>query len=157
MYFKSKILAAFAVLAVAVFGFAGPAAASTTHGCPDDTLCLYQWTGYGAPAGATNPGWKSSFYNLSIHPNGCINLFSPNWPNGTPVNNNSASLIVNGSGAYSGKVYVSVYNDENCIPNDGVASFNANWSTGTSDLHTLQISASQNAYHTITSVQIASV
>src|SRR5258707_6761141 len=94
-------LATTLALALGVVGLAAsPAQAALWHNCPSDTVCLYQWTGYGAPAGAANPGWKSSFHNLLSQ--GCINLTSPAayWPNGTPVWDNSAALIVGGSRAY---------------------------------------------------------
>jgi hypothetical protein len=126
--------------------------ATLWHNCPSDVICLYQWTGYGAPAGDANPGWKSSFHNLlSQH---CINLTSPAayWPNGTPVWDNSAALIVGGSGAYGTGDSISFYNSLNCNSNTGVTSVNANWVTGYSDLHDVPMGFGYTAYHTIASI-----
>jgi hypothetical protein len=122
------------------------------HNCPSDYICLYQWTGYGAPPGDANPGWKSSFYNLRSQI--CINLTDPAayWPNGTKVWDNSAALIVGGSGAYGQSDSISFYNSLNCNSNTGVTSLNANWVTGYSDLHTVPMGYGYTAYHTIASI-----
>jgi hypothetical protein len=150
-----KIMALLATLVVALglsTTMAAPAQAALWHNCPSDTVCLYQWTGYGAPAGAANPGWKSSFHNLLSQR--CINLTDPAayWPNGTPVWDNSAALIVGGSGAYSQASSVSFYNSLNCNSNTGVTSLNANWVTGYSDLHDVPMGYGYTAYHTIASI-----
>lgn len=130
-----------------------PALANTAFGCPDDYVCLYQWVNFGADR------WQSSFYNLSIHTNGCVSLWSPlaTWDNGTVVHDNSGSLIVNGSGAYSRNVHISVFGWDHCNSNGGISSFNANWYTGISDLNTLPIGNGINAYHNIASIQIAAL
>jgi len=145
------VLAAFLFAAAGVVGVASPASASVL-GCGADQVCLYQWLNFGAPAGATNPGWKSSFHNLlSQH---CINLTNPAayWPNGTPVWDNSASLVVNGSGAYGQQDGVSFYNSLNCNSNTGVTSYNANWTSSEADLRTVPIGYGNYAYHTIASI-----
>jgi hypothetical protein len=149
-----SLLLSIAVAFGAVFSLALPAQAATWHNCPDDVICLYQWTNYGAPAGDANPGWKSSFHNLIYGNAGCINLTSPAayWPNGTQVWDNSAALVVNGSGAYSNTDSVSFYNSLNCSSATGVTSVNANWATGYPDLHNVPIGGGLNAYHTIASI-----
>jgi len=154
---RNKIRMALAILATSalgVLGMAAPAQASSWHNCPDDTICLYQWVNYGAPAGAANPGWKSSFHNLIYGNAGCINLTQPAayWPNGTKVWDNSASLVVNGSGAYGQQDGVSFYNSLNCNSSTGVTSVNANWLTGYSDLHDVPMGYGYYAYHTIASI-----
>lgn len=130
---------------------AAPAQAADWHNCPYDYVCLYQWTGYGAPPGDANPGWRTTFANLLGR--GCINLTSYYWPNGTKLWDNSAALIVGGSGAYDAGSSVSFYNSTNCSSATGVVSFNANWVTGVSDLHTEPIGyQGLTAYHTIASI-----
>lgn len=149
---KRKFVALLVAMVLA-FGvsnlFASPAQASTEFGCADNTVCLYQWTNFGAGR------WGSTFYNLTIHSGGCINLTSPMayWPNGTQVPDNSGSLVVNGSGAYSTQWYVSFYNWINCNSGGGITAFNANWFSSVSDLSTLSLGAG-TAYHTISSVRI---
>jgi hypothetical protein len=140
-------------LSLAIFGFAVPAEA-TTLGCPSDAICLYQWLNFGAPPGDANPGWKSSYHNLIYGNAGCINLTSPAayWPNGTQVWDNSASLVVNGSGAYGQQDGVSFYNSLNCNSNTGVISYDANWTSSESDLRTVPMGYGYYAYHTIASI-----
>jgi len=156
MTLRKKIVSLLAAIAIALGVGAvtapGIAQAALWHNCPYDTVCLYQWTNYGAPAGDANPGWKSSFGN--IRNQHCINLTQPAayWPNGTPVWDNSASLIVGGSGAYAQTDYISFYNSLNCNSGTGVTSLNANWVTGYSDLHTVPMGYGYTAYHTIASI-----
>jgi hypothetical protein len=82
------------LLVVAVlFGTVSPASASTQHGCADNTVCLYQAEEYQQDI------WHSSFYNFSLHTNGCINMSPATWSNGTPVNDNSAGIVINPTNA----------------------------------------------------------
>jgi len=153
---RNKIITGLAALLLATAGMlfiASPAQASVL-GCPADTICLYQWINFGAPAGATNPGWKSSFHNLVYGNAGCINLTDPAayWPNGTPVWDNSGSLVVNGSGAYGQQDGISFYNSLNCNSNTGVISYDANWTSSESDLRTVPMGYGYYAYHTIASI-----
>lgn len=156
MVLGKRLVSLLATVVLAIGGivsFSSPAQAASWHNCPDDVICLYQWLNYGAPAGAANPGWKSSFHNLLSQ--GCINLTQPAayWPNGTQVWDNSASLVVNGSGAYGQQDSVSFYNGLNCNSSTGVTSVNANWLTGYSDLRTVPMGyMGNNAYHTIASI-----
>ena len=151
-----KIKMALAIMtasALAAFGLASPASAAPWHNCPYDYVCLYQWTNYGAPAGDANPGWKSTFSNLRNQH--CINLTQPAayWPNGTKVWDNSAALIVGGSGAYGPQDSISFYNGLNCNSSTGVTSLNANWVTGYPDLHDVPMGYNGlSAYHTIASI-----
>lgn len=138
------------LLLVGTISFATPARAADWHNCPLHYVCLYQWTGYGAPPGDANPGWKTTFYNLRNQL--CINLTSSYWPNGTKVWDNSAALIVGGSSAYSNLDYVSFYNSANCNSGTGIVSYNASWVTGESDLHNVLLAPGVTAYHTIASV-----
>lgn len=155
---RNKIIAFLASLALIVGGVfvaATPAQASVL-GCPSDTVCLYQWLNFGAPAGAPNPGWKSSFHNLVYGNAGCINLTQPAayWANGTPLWDNSASLVVNGSGAYGQQDSITFYNSLNCSAATGeTGGYNASKTSSESDLRNVPIGWNgQSAYHTIASI-----
>lgn len=152
-----------ALLAAAILSTAGvavspaPAAAlakvpvsaqSTLYGCADGTVCLYQWTTYGADR------WSSTFSNFWNHPNGCINLTNTYWDNGTPVWDNSGSMIINGNSVWY-PVNVQIYNSVNCNSNTGVASFPAWEVLGVTNLINVPFGgANGKAYHQIASVQV---
>jgi hypothetical protein len=152
-----------AAIAVGIMGLAGvfvaspaQAAGAPNYSCAADAVCLYQWEGFSGPSGEAGR-WQSSFYNISIHGGQCLNIPNATWPNGDPVADNSGSLVVNGTGSYSDQVGIFVYNFANCAGNGasgGDAGFNAHVRTTVSDLHTLHMTTSINAYHTITSILI---
>jgi len=136
---------------------AAPAQAAVWHTCPEDYVCLYHWVWYGAPPGdgGVSPGWKSTFYNLSIHSGGCVSLWNPlaKWPDGSNVVHNAGGLVVNGSGAYSSNVTVTAYAYDNCTgPQQG---WTADHPTLWGDLGQLLLSDGQPAYHRIASFRIA--
>ena len=153
---RKQLAAITAAITLGVAATATPAYATVWHNCPEDHICFYQWINYGAPSGAANPGWKSTFYNLSIHTNGCVNLLSPAayWPNGTQVWDNEGSMVINGSGAYSANVGVSIYPWSNCNSGGGIASWPADRPTLYNDMRLIQVNATQTAYHNIESVNI---
>lgn len=157
MKFWHKISAAVAALALGAFGLAAPAAATGVYqrGCPPDSVCLYQWVGFSGPAGSPIPGWKSSFTNIASHLNSCLDLQVPlaEWANGTPVHDNSASIVVNGAGDISDKINIRVYDQAYCDSPDW-AGFNAAWESEASDLHTVSMNFGINAYHHIHSIKI---
>ncbi len=148
-----KLRRFFAVIAVsllAVFGTVTPANAAL-YGCPSDYVCLYQWKSFGADR------WQSSFYNLLIDSDNCINLTSPMayWDNDTPVTDNSGSLIINGSGGWNQWYNITLYNWVNCNSGGGsTIGYNLNWLNTEADLADVQISATLTAYHTLTSLKL---
>jgi len=145
------IIASLALVLFSVFGApSSPAQAAPWHNCELHRVCLYQWTGYGAPPGDANPGWQITFTNLRSQR--CVNLTSSYWPNGTKVWDNSAALIVGGSSAYDPGDSISFYNSANCNSSTGIVSYNASWVTGESDLHTVPMGGGVVAYHTIASI-----
>jgi hypothetical protein len=151
-----KLGAALAGLALVVFGLASPANASTINGCPNDDVCLYQWTGYGAPSGDANPGWKSSMYNLALHTNGCINLTSPMayWPNGDGVSDNSGSIYVNGQGDYF-PYDIGFYDWINCNDDGNYFSETADIAHGESNLNGFRWgNGDTSPFHRITSIRL---
>jgi hypothetical protein len=145
-----KIATGFAVSLLALGLTPGVANASTVNGCAEDAVCLFQWINYGGDK------WQSSFYNISIHGGQCLNILPATWSNGTAVTNNSASMVVNGSGAYSQSVSVSLYINANCqyTAGGGVASYNANWATSRSNLSNVAVGGGANAYHNYESISI---
>lgn len=119
-----RFLAFVSLLALATFGLASPAQANAVHGCGsstvDNIICLYQNTNYGAGR------WQSSFSNIYNHPNSCLNIPPAQWPNGTPVADNSWALVVNGDGSPSNvwSYYdVYIFNWANCNSDGGVDVF----------------------------------
>ena len=153
---KSGILAVLATVALIVGATGVPAQAAAVHGCPDDTVCLYQGINYWAPVGDTNPGWKSSFLNLYNSPNGCINLTSPMayWPNGTQVADNSGSWVVNNA-SWPGNYFVTFFDWVNCNEAGGQASAALNpgdWLEP--DLRDVGFTLTLRAYHRVTSVRL---
>lgn len=101
-----------ALMLAAGFTVATPAQAAFGGLCSANSFCLYQWTGLGAQV--ENNRWQSSYGNFIGHSGGCIDLSGPTWANGTPVNNNSGSLMwrttVGGWEQYA----ITVFNWANC-------------------------------------------
>lgn len=112
-----------------------------------NSLCLYQWVNFGAAK------WCSTFANFWNNPNNCITITPATWPNGTPVSDNSGSLIANGNGDYDGVHYSGdVYDSGNCNAQAGVAGFPAHFYYQVSNLQNLLLAPSTTAYHRISSV-----
>lgn len=145
-----KLLAALAALLATVTLTAAPAQAAPLQGCADNAICLYQWTGYGASK------WQSSFYNLSIQTNDCVNLTSPPayWASdGQKVWDNSGSMVINATGSYGSNVYLTVYDWANCNNDGSFNSYPANMDTTLSNLSNYQWQTG-DMYHRITSIRI---
>ncbi len=152
----TSAIALIAVALVSLLAVASPAQAAVSHNCPENTVCLYQWLNYGAPAGDASPGWKSSFYNLNIHINGCVALDDPMayWPNGTVVHDNAGSIVVNGNGDYDGTWYLSIYSWDNCNSQGGVSNFPVDRITNYNDLSLIPLGGGRTAYHNIGSISL---
>ena len=103
-------------LFVALLGATGaavvatPAQAAFGGNCATNSICLYQWTGFGAQVAGDR--WQSSFNNI-ISQGGCLNVYSAYWDNGTAINNNSGSLMYVVSSGYANYA-IRVYDWENC-------------------------------------------
>lgn len=139
-----------AFLLALLFLPSAPAQAASLHGCPDDTVCLYQWINYGADR------WQSSFNNLMLHSLGCVNLTQPMayWDNGTPVTDNSGSLVINNQN-WGTAYYVSVFNWANCNSGGGISSYGFRVGDAAEpDLRNVPLGGGITAYHTITSIQL---
>lgn len=81
---------------------------TTYQGCPDYKVCLYQWIDFGGDR------WESTLSNLWNA--GCITLSNPMayWDNGTQVNNNSGSIVVNNSPGGWNNYRIYLHNWINC-------------------------------------------
>lgn len=159
-----RVLAAFAVVisfALAGLTPAAPAQAVYAGTCATNSFCLYPWTGYGAPAAGDR--WQTSYNNVINYHGGCINIGSATWDNGTPVADNSASLMFNtGSGSTYAGYYIRVFNWANCNGGGGSKGLGYAGSNGyiyqLSNLDSYYYTDPQvgpyKLYHTITSIQI---
>lgn len=116
-----RILAALSLSTLAVFGLDAPAQANTVHGCAENTVCLMQNTNYGLST------WSNSFNWIYQKPNNCLDIGNVNhWPNGTLINNNSWSLVVNGDPSPTNvwsHYTIYIFNLPNCNVDGGVDTF----------------------------------
>ena len=150
--FASALLAA----GISVSG-ATPAHAAFGGTCAENSFCLYQWVDFGTQI--PDDRWQTSLYNISIHQQRCLNIAPINWNNGTPVNDNSASMVIRVNGATWANHTIEVFNWVNCNPDGGYDYFTAtstDWSYTVSNLNNLlYLRASDiHLYHTITSVAV---
>lgn len=152
---RSRIIAILAAFFIAAGLFSpAPAQASPYQGCPDQSICLYQAKNY------QQNRWTSSLNNVFQHTNQCLNIPNAAWANGTPVSDNSASLVVNNSVVDSPWIFYNIYVHQwaNCNSGGGYRLFQ----TGTVGLYDLTqytysgISGPQTLgmYHNITSIEL---
>jgi|SRR6185436_2628549 len=149
-----KRLALLFVAILATIGIATPAQASSTwHGCPVSTVCLYQAQNY------LQERWQSSLTNVYNSSYGsttqCLNLPPAQWSNGTPVYDNSGSMISNNDVVTSPWVNYNVYyfNWAGCNPGGGYGLFIGGTADGSSTLSgNYPYGAANPRYHTITSI-----
>lgn len=121
---RRKLLAAMLAGLLGTTALVSPAKANSIYGCGsatvDNVICLFQNTNYGAGK------WISSFQNIYNHPGNCLNISPAQWPNGTPVNDNSWALVVNGDGTPTNvwRYYdIYIFNWINCNVDGGVDVF----------------------------------
>ena len=109
-----KRLAVVVAAAFTLTAAAGVAPAQAAFGgvCSGNAFCLYQWTGLGAQV--ENDRWQSSYTNIINNHGGCINLAGATWDNGTPVNDNSGSLMWKTVDSGYTQYAITVFNWTNC-------------------------------------------
>jgi len=135
---------------------ATPALAAAGGTCSENSICLYQWTNFGAQVSGDR--WQSSLYNINIHPGSCLNLAPAAWDNGTPVNDNSGSLQwrIN-QDLWVGHTIL-VYNWVNCNNSGGFGFWSVNSSSASYSNANLSsitwINSDSTLYHTITSIAV---
>lgn len=104
-----RIMAALAVSLLMLAGLASPAQAAYTD-CPDGYICLFKWVDGGSGR------WQASI--SARQDAGCWNLANSTFGSpalGDPVNNESASLVINPTSAQTGfPRYVRFYDWVNC-------------------------------------------
>jgi hypothetical protein len=108
---RVTLAALFAAMLGAV-GFVQPAQAAFGGICNGNAFCLYQWVGYGAQVEGNR--WQSSYYNIVVNHGGCLNLGSATWANGTPVKNNSGSIMWKTVDSGWEQYAITVFNWDNC-------------------------------------------
>jgi hypothetical protein len=153
---KRTIAAALAIGAAASMS-ASPAFANTVHGTPENSIGLSQWIQYGGGQ------WHSSFNNIYQHSAGgisaCMNIAPATWPtNGDNINDNSASMVVNGDPSTSNvwsHYNVYVFNWVNCNPDGGYDIFRGEEESSLPDLSNVHyINNGISEYHSITSIEL---
>jgi hypothetical protein len=159
-----RVRLALAVLFAAVLGAGGlanPAQAAFGGTCATNAFCLYQWTGLGAQVAGDR--WQSSYTNIIVNHGGCLNLGSATWDNGTPVNDNTGSAMVNtgsNGGAYT-QYAVTLFNWTNCNTSGqwkviGYLGDNTSYALDNFNNY-LYNNSSISLYHTVTSIGIRCV
>lgn len=143
-----KILTALAV-SLLILAPAAPASAATIQGCPSQSICLYQAQNF------AQDRWQTSLNNVYQHTNMCLNIPNAQWSNGTPVADNSASLVVNNNDAASPWIYYNVYvhNWANCNSGGGVRLFQPSVQQ-VGYLSAFPYDTGASMYHTITSIEL---
>lgn len=122
---------------------------AAVNGCVDSAFCLYQWLNFGAGK------WQTSYANILLHTNNCITITPAVWPNGTPVSDNSGSMISNGNSFWPADTYYGVvYDSGNCNSGAGSAGWNTDRVNTYPDLRNVLLLVGTNAYHKISSVAI---
>lgn len=157
---RKRFLAFVSLLVLALAALAGPASpaqANAVHACGsstvDNIICLYQNVNYAAGR------WQSSFQNIYKHPNNCLNIAPAQWSNGTPVNDNSAGLVVNGDPSPTNvwSYYdIYIFNWIDCNVDGGVDVFPGNDESSIPNLTCCYYVNHTNIklYHTITSIEL---
>jgi len=138
---------------------AAPANAAFGGVCANNSICLYQWTGLGAQVEGNR--WQSSFNNIINYHNGCLNLGSATWANGTPVNDNAGSLMYVVTSGYSNYA-IRIYDWVNCnfsgpSRNIGYAANNTTYSMDNLNYYLFSNNNPNgySPYHRITSIGIS--
>lgn len=111
----SRVRLMLAAVFVGVLGVgvsASPANAAFGGLCAADAFCLYQWTGLGAQVAGNR--WQSSYDNFLLNHGGCINMAGATWANGTPVDNNSGSIMWRTVSSGYTQYAITVFNWANC-------------------------------------------
>lgn len=162
--FAAAIAASLLILAGSMT-IGAPAQAAFGGTCAANSFCLYPWTGLGAPVAGDR--WQSSISNIANHTDGgvqgCLNLGSATWNNGTPVNDNAASAMVNmtSTGNHWAYYTLDTYNWANCnaagqsghltyLPDGHLEG----WDNLNNEGYDLPAGTTMKMYHTITSIRV---
>jgi hypothetical protein len=123
---------------------ASPAQAALSDCTPNvEEVCLWQNINYGAGL------WKSSFTNIYINHNGCLNLRYADYDNGDPLYDTSASLAIRAS-VGSVNYFVKIYEWQNCNEDGRSKTFTTYANTQVPHLGTYN----PTWYHTIASIRV---
>lgn len=140
-------------LIIALLGVSAPVQAAPYLGCNDSSVCLTQARNF------QQNMWQSSLNNVHLHTSGgvssCLNLAPATWANGTPVTDNSGSVIVNNRTDAAWTQYnVYLFNWVNCNPGGGYDFYTGGslMSVPYLDQHFFIGAPSISEYHAFTSV-----
>lgn len=160
---RNRILGALSALFLALgLSLAGATPAHAAFGgvTADNSISLYQWTGLGAQVAGNR--WQTSFSNVINNHGGCINIGAATWANGTPVADNSGSLMYKiGNTSTYHPYYVRVFNWANCNGgggSKGLGYLAPNYQYSLDDLNSYFYTSPQigpyKLFHTISSIEI---
>jgi len=166
MYKLKRAFAALAASIVVGFGLAAtatPAQAAFGGYCAADAFCAYQWTGLGAQVEGDR--WQSTYFNFTVAHDGCINLAGATWDNGTPVNDNTGSLMWYTQSSGYTQYAITVFNWANCNTSGqwkvigylGAAGSTFNMDNLNNYTYQSPAGSTLKLYHTITSIGIRCV